>query len=463
MDNGRKGFVLITAILATSILIILTLPYVSRVATEYKLMAKIHNSTAALDMSEAGIERALWEINFGPNKGQFTATGYITGWSPSTDGHGNPISTLNGNVFQSGGANPMTLGYYSMTVLNDMNKTYDPNTNKIYITATGYAPQLTSPDRKTVNIVYLKPQHNFVTRAIGASGNQIGAITFGVQDKVDSFNSASYTTALQAYNATKQNANGNIATNGSIVFNTQAKVWGDARPGADHPFSSKPSNVSGAWGTLQAPLTTEPIPDNTLELSGAVSSNSNSNIIKGNVNDPAPIDADNNLSLGTQKSATLPGGTYYFKSITLGTQSTLNVGGTSKIYVDKAGISNGGNVSIGTQSNLYVNGTTVLYVLGGNVTVSTQGGINNVGVPKNLILYSTGNSISLITQTDFSGAIYAPNAAVSLTTQGDIYGALICKTFSGGTQAGMHFDLDLLNVDLLPTFTSNGVESWREN
>lgn len=457
--SKRRGFVLVTSILSTSIIIIVTLPYISRVANEYQQMAKIHNSTAALDVAEAGIERALWEISYGANKAAFTSSGYITGWTASTDGFANPISTSSGNAFVSGGANPKTLGYYDVSVLNDTHKSYDANTSKIYITATGCAPTITSSDKKKVKIVYLKPQHNFATRAISAIGNTPGAVTFGVQDKVDSYNSA-----LGTYSATHQNANGNIATNGSIVFGTQASVYGDARPGAAYPFSSKPSNVSGAWGTLAAPATAEPIPANTLELSGAASVNNNSNLVKGNVDDPSPLDGSNNLVLGMQKTVTLPGGTYYFKSIYLDTQSRLNVNGTSTIYVDKAGVSTGGNVTLGTQSNMYIGGTTVIYVLGGNVTIGTQAGINNPGVPKNLILYSTGATVSLTTQTDFYGAIYAPNAAVSLTTQGDIFGAVVSKTFTGGTQAGMHFDLDLLNVELLsnPYFDSNGVESWQE-
>ena len=184
-------------------------------------------------------------------------------------------------------------------------------------------------------------------------------------------------------------------------------------------------------------------------------SNDNSNIVKGSQYDPNPL---NGLafSLGTQKTATLPGGTYHFTSLTLGTQAVLNVTGPTTIYVDS------GNIAIGIQADLNITSTsaTKIFIDGGNMNVNTQGDVNNYGVPKNLMIYSTGSTITMTTQTDFSGAIYAPNADVTLTTQGEIFGSVSSKTIHCGTQAALHFDLDLLNVS--PVFESSGTSSWQE-
>ncbi len=451
--GGRRGFALVLALLTTSISLILMMAYISRVVGDYKFTGKIYTQTAALDLAEAGAERALWEINWGPNKAQFASTGYITGWTQTTDAAGNSTSTSNNNILKTGGTSLETVGYYDVTLIKDTHNTYDAATNRIYITATGYAPTRTGYDsRKKVKVVYeLYALHNF-SMGIGASGT--AGISLGTQGKIDSYNSANGT-----YAATKQNSNGNISTNGPITFGTQAKVYGDAHPGAAYPFSSKPSNVSGAWGTLQAPLVIDPIPQSTLDANRLPTGNSNGNIIKGNSGDPSPL-VGNALTLGTQKTVTLPGGTYYFSSITLGTQARMIVTGPSIIYVD------GGNVTVGTQADLNINvgGATTFYIAGGNMTVSTQGDINNLGVPKNLMIYSTGNTISLTTQTDLYASIYAPNAAVNLTTQGDIFGAISCKSFISGTQAGVHFDMDLLNVPIFPggSGTASGVNYWQE-
>jgi len=451
--RDQRGFALVLALLTASVSLILMMAYISRVVGDYRFTAKVYNSTVALDLAEAGIERALWEISWGPNKAQFESTGYITGWAHSTDAATNPISTSSDNVLQSGGTNSQTMGYYDVTVLRDQNKTYDTTTNKIYITATGYVPTKVNYDsRKRVKVVYeLYVLHNY-SMGIGASGT--AGITLGTQGKVDSYNSANGT-----YAETHTNSHGDIATNGPITFGVQAKVYGDAHPGADYPFSSKPSNVSGAWGTLQAPLVIDPIPQSALDAARFPTGNSNGNIVKGNISDPSPLVGDA-LILTSQKTATLPGGTYYFSSIRLDTQARMLVTGPSIIYVD------GGNVTVGTQAdiNIGIGGQTTFYIAGGDMTVSTQGDINNLGKPKDLMIYSTGNSISLTTQTDLYAAIYAPNAAVTLTTQGDIFGAISCKSFASGTQAGFHFDLDLLNVPIFPggSGAASGVNYWQE-
>jgi hypothetical protein len=201
-------------------------------------------------------------------------------------------------------------------------------------------------------------------------------------------------------------------------------------------------------------------------------------------------------------------------NLSLGTQATMTVAGTSTIHVKKTAANNG-NVSVGTQGkiNLYpdsgaLSGTTTpaalymnfdhsnsaltksgnitiltqgdlnvgkaadpthpvqatIYVDGGDMNVSTQGDVNNTGKPKNLSVYSSGLNINFNTQTDFYGSIYAPNAAVALTpttSQGEIFGSITSKTLTAGTQAGIHFDLALVNVpnawDYLP-----GISSWQE-
>ena len=451
--RDQRGFALVLALLTTSISVILMMAYISRVVGDYKFTTKIYNSTVALDLAESGVDRALWEINWGANKAQFTGTGYITGWTPSTDTATNPMNTSSGNILKTGGTDLQTIGAYDVTVLKDQHNTYDATSNKVYITATGYAPSKANYDSKrTVKVVYaLYALQNF-SMGIGASGTT--GISLGTQGKIDSYNSANGT-----YTQTHTNSHGDISTNGPITFGTQAKVYGDAHPGANYPFSSKPSNVSGAWGTLQAPLVIDPIPQSALNANRFPTGNSNGNIVKGNSGDPSPL-VGNALNLGTQKTVTLPGGTYYFSSITLGTQSKMTVTGPSTIYVD------GGNVSVGTQADLNINvgGATKFYIAGGDMTVSTQGDVNNLGAPKNLMIYSTGNVVNLITQTDLYAAIYAPNAAVSLTTQGDIFGSVSCKSFVSGTQAGVHFDMDLLNVPTFPdnSGTASGISYWHE-
>lgn len=451
---NRGGFALVLSLLTISVLLVLTIPYVSRVVTDYELTSKIYNSTIALNLAEAGAERAFYDSSFSgldtlDNLGEY----YV---ERSVSASGTPI-----------------------------------------IKATGYVPnKLSYKTKRTVKITYVKQPFR---KVVMSSGGGAGAITLGTQDKIDSYNSDNGT-----YAKTHTNSHGDIATNGSIVFGNQAKVYGDANPGASYPFPSKPSNVSGAWGTLPAPLALDPIPQTVLDgnvVTARSSHPNNANIQRGNPADPWPVDSNNNLHVGTQKTITLPGGTpttpavYYFTSITLDTQATINIpSGTTIIYVDKAATNGGninvgtqgainlggtttiymnhgnstksGDINVGTQGDLNINGKSTFYVDGGNINVSTQGDINtSTQIPKNLVVYSSGLNVGLTTQTDFFGAIYAPNAAVSLTTQGEIFGAVACKTISAGTQAAIHFDLALLNIsnglNVFDPFP--GVTSWQES
>ena len=448
MKYNRNGFVLILSLLTTSVLLILTIPYIYRVVSDYAITSKIYNSTAALNLAEAGAERAFWDTSFGGLDTLDDIGQYYVERSVSAGG----ITTIK---------------------------------------STGYVPnKLSYNAKRTVKITYVT---GYVRKAALASGSGPGAITLGTQDKIDSYNSNNGT-----YAQTHTNSHGDIATNGSIVFNTQAKVYGDANPGAAYPFPSKPSNVYGAWGTLQAPLALPTIPQATLDggIAAARTANNNTNIQKGNPGDPSPLDENKNLSVGTQKTITLPGGTpenptiYYFASIALNTQATMNVAGSAKIYVEKIATNGGnitvgtqgvvnlagttaiyvnggsyeksGNITVGTQGDLNINGKSTLYVSGGDINVSTQGDVNTAThIPKNLSVYSSGLNVALTTQTDFYGSIYAPNAAVSLTTQGEIFGSVSSKTISAGTQAAIHFDLALINepkvFDPPP-----GVTSWQE-
>lgn len=396
---NRRGFALVLALLTSSISLILMIAYISRVVADHKFTAKIYNSTLALDIAEAGAERALWEVGY--NSMTFS------GWTTAIDGSGNIIRSISVDSFQDSSGKNMGSYYVSVTVSADgMNAT---------ATATGYVPSKISPDStRTVRVTCAR--HNFGKAVIGLNG-----VTMSGQAYTDSYNST-----LGSYSSQPHTQNGDIASNGAISLSGQARVNGDANPGADYPFSGTP-NVSGSYGTLQAPIVVDPIPQAT--LAAAMASNNNSNIIKGDVNDPSPLNGYD-LSVSGPKTITLPGGTYYFTSISIGSQAVMNITGPCTIYVD-----------------------------GGTIVITGQG-IVNTGQPRNLLLYSTGLSINLAGQAAFAGAIYAPSATVTLTGQEKLYGSIICGSNLDSGQAAIHYDMDLLNVT--PVFANNRVTSWQE-
>ena len=381
--HNRKGFILVLSLLTASVILILVIPYISRVVADYRFTTKIYNSTAALDLAEAGIERALWEIGY-------NSMGF-TGWAAVTDGDGNTTRTISVNSFQTSTGD--TIGDYTVSAwisADGLSST---------VTSTGYAPNQVSQDAKrTVRVTCAR--NNFSKAIISLNG-----ITMSGQAYTDSYDSS-----LGPYSAQPHTQNGDIATNGAISLSGGAYVNGDANPGADYPFSGTPS-VSGSYGTLQSPIVVAPIPSSTMDA--ARLSNDNGNIIYAPYQNPLSGYA---FSVGSQSTITFPGGTYYFTSISIGSQSTINVTGPSTIYVD-----------------------------GGTVTISGQGVVNS-GSPANFVLYSTGASITLSGQSAFVGAIYAPSATVTLSGQENFYGSIICGANLDSGQAAIHYDLSLSNV-----------------
>lgn len=433
--RDRKGFVLVLSLLTTTVLLALIIPYVSRVVTDYGLTSKIYNSTAAIDLAEAGIERALWEII----------------WNNNTFSGVTPVPSYDENNVLTGYSYPITVNSFRNSS-NEIVGDYDVNAwlsidgRNATIVGTGYVPGRTRYDsKKTIKVTYVK--NNF-SRAVGASG--IGGITLGKNSIVDSYDSDNGT-----YADTHANSDGNIATNGPIVIPNNTHVYGDANPGEDYPFASQPAGVSGSWGTLQAPLAYDPIPSEVLSTEKASGLAAPGHGVITESETGSYTRADDNLVVN--KTITLTGGNYYFKSITVNNQGNINVTGQATIYVD------GGNILFNTQADMNISAKTAFYVDGGNITIETQGDINTLGVPKNLVIYSTGTNITLITQTDFYGAIYAPNALVSLTARtagGEMYGAIACDSFVSGTNTGVHFDKALLRES--PIFLNSRVSSWQE-
>lgn len=395
--NRRKGFILVVSLLAASVILILVIPYISRVVSDYRNTAKIYSSTAGLNLAEAGIERALWEIQY--NNMTFS------GWSTVTDENGNKTSTISVGSFQNSTGD--VIGDYTVSAwvsADGMSST---------ITSTGYAPNRVSPNgTKTVRVQCAR--NNFSGAVISLNGITMSGGAF----------TDSYDSSLGSYFVQPHTQNGDIATNGEIHLSGQAYVHGDANPGADHPFEGVPP-VSGSYGTLQSPVVVDPIPSSTIDA--ARLTNDNGNIIYEPY--PNPLNGYN-LSVGGSSSITLPGGTYYFTSISMSSQSSINITGPSTIYVD-----------------------------GGSVTLSGHGVINN-GLPRNLLLYSTGPNVTISGQSAFVGAIYAPSATVRLSGQGNFYGSIVCGSNLDSGQAAIHYDMNLSNV--LPVFSGNRVTSWQE-
>ena len=394
----ERGFALVTALLIIAILIVILVACMSRLVVEYRLASKFYDSTAALNLAEAGIERILW-------------------LNPSQDMHISPT------VLQTSAGR--TIGYYDVAVsiaADGLSGT---------AIATGYVPN-TGPAsmRRTIKVTFIK--NNFSKAVLS-----LNSITMSGQAKTDSYDSS-----LGAYNCILPGGDrnvgkeGDIATNGTITLSGQVYINGDANPGPDHPLPSNPNPatyISGKYGTLQAPMVVDAIP--AVTINNAKAANSNGNITITHMGETTPYTGGNSISVSGQDTMTLSGGTYYFTSVSTSGQGRINVTGPTVIFVD------GGNINISGQG--IVNST-------------------NNSQPKNLQVYATGSTISLSGQAAFYGAIYAPAASVTLSGQENFYGAIVCGSDVDSGQSAVHFDINLTGIYPVFEKNYDRVNSWQD-
>lgn len=402
--HSREGFVLISALLITSISLLLLIPYASGVLADLKLASIINDSTVALDLAEAGVERAIWEIRYNGKTSSFTI----------------PVSSFQSSTGDS-------KGEYEVTAALAGN-------NSATITSRGYVPDKTSYKAKKTVMVTYSFHRAFEKAVVGLNG-----ISMSGQALTDSYDSAALNAfgnpagynGLKADGTYNKSQEGDIASNGAITLGTNTYINGDANPGPDHPFSGTPP-VSGTYGTLQVPITVDPI-----VLPPDISSVNNNSQIVIPGDPPVAIftPGTQDLVLSGTTQIGLPAGTYYFTSVKMSGQSSINVTGAATIYIVGEG--------------------------GGAVDVNITGqGIVNSGKPGNLVIYYTGSAIKMAGQASFSGAIYAPLATVTMSGQVDIYGSIVCGSNVDSGQAAVHYDIDLARV--MPGFVDNKVTSWQE-
>ena len=64
-QQENQGFILVTSVIVTLIMLLLAGPFLFQLSADNKSHKKSSKSLTALSLAEAGVERAIWEINYG--------------------------------------------------------------------------------------------------------------------------------------------------------------------------------------------------------------------------------------------------------------------------------------------------------------------------------------------------------------------------------------------------------------
>jgi len=408
----ERGAVLAIALMVSVFLVILAIPFMTKLGGRYRTTEKAHAALAALNLAEAGVDRGIWEMKYGD----------ISTWSGTTSQRTLAMS----GVQASGGA---VVGNISVIVFN-------PGAVNPVLESTGMVALTGSATvSRTVRVV-LQPTPLFNYGAFGATSVNLSNLA-----STDSYNSQ-----IGAYGGSNVGAEGDVGTNstaaGAIIVNNNATVNGDAVVGTlGDPATGI---VTGSGATITGTRTAE-------------SENKDMPSV------PAPTGLANcgNLSVAIGGTQTISASGQY-GNITVNNNAILNISVDCTLYIT-------GTLTLSNNSQLNItNGARVQIYFGGNWSIDNNSTINNLSQdPTNLIMYGTDTftgSHTFSNNTATYAAMYFPKADITIYNNGAIYGSVIAKSVALANNADIHFDEALLNVQ--PNFVTGAsgvkVQTWQE-
>ena len=222
----------------------------------------------------------------------------------------------------------------------------------------------------------------------------------------------SYNSALGAYRAGTAGERGHVCSDGPITMSGSTAIHGDAHPGEGHSVSMTGSaDVVGEIEPRNQPLNLPAV-----DPGDAATNNNNSHIPTSSRGKQA-LNSRSEFSLSANDVVDLPPGTYYWAKLSLSGGSSINISGSTTIYVT------------------------------GDVNMSGGTVVNHTLQPKDLQLFPMGSKCTLSGNAEFYGVVYGPNTKVERSGASDYYGMIVGKEVLLSGAGGIHADesLGILN------------------
>ncbi|MBN1872528.1 MAG: hypothetical protein JW800_08150 [Candidatus Omnitrophica bacterium] len=385
-----SGVALISVVISTMLLSVLIGGLLSA-ATRAKVINIRHiRNLDALQLAEAGVDFAIWEINYG---GADFSTG--DGWSGT-----NPMTNTIDDFQDSSG------NVYGDVIVY----VYDHGSDFVTVMADASVdPGISGPPISRQVYVKLE-EHTIFDHALLAQ-DDIDVAGLGSIDSYDS--------SLGPYGGTNIGEDGDIITNSddeqAIRVHGDVIVHGDATTGPGGTVAIiGTGGITGSIGdTAEEFIPPVVVPSG---LQGLIS--------QGDIN----------------TTMTLYTGDYKFDSINLTSSKTLTLDGDINLYLV-------GDPSLRTLANAQIivtNGAVNIY-FDGDINLEGLGILNTSSSPENLAFYGTQSvtSVNLAGVGQCYGVFYAPSASFSISGTSDVYGAIVGNDISVSGSASIHYDKEL--------------------
>ncbi|UCC43714.1 MAG: hypothetical protein JSU65_11385 [Candidatus Zixiibacteriota bacterium] len=250
------------------------------------------------------------------------------------------------------------------------------------------------------------------------------SVTMDNQTCTDSYNSDS-----GSYASTQLDDDGDIGSNGEIILENTSTVNGDASTSSTGEiYVDAVSTVTGDTTSTAPVQDLTIIPQSEYDWAETISS-APSGFSGGYLYDPATYE----LSLATNDVLTLSSGVYYFSSITLDNNTSIQV----------------------------APGAEVIIYMTGNLTVGQTSSLNPGGSPSDLLIYSQGTELNIGQSTEIRAAFWGPTTAISIQQNTDVYGSFVGQSILMQNSTCVHYDRSLREITS-DKISEMIVVAWRE-
>jgi hypothetical protein len=411
--NEEQGFVLIVGLVVMSFLLLLAVPFLYQLSFENKLTNKSYKSSAALSLAEAGVERAIWELNYGD----------ITTWAGDSSLRAMTISS-----FQTPDGN----------VIGDIEiRVEDLDGDNPVVSSSGRVALVESRVLSKCARVVLE-EEKYKPWINGIFGDE--ELDFSSNAIVDSYDSRE-----GAYGGSNMGSEGHVGTNGThygcIDLASNARIYGNALSGPE----TIPEDVIITWGNA--------------EIFGEMDSLSEPNDMPS-VPLPEGLLYNGDYSLGGNDLDTIDESGVY-TSFRLDSNCTVTITADVTLYVT-------GEFAMRSNSQLEIApGVKVTIYLGGSFIQHSNTQINNLSEdPTSLLILGTDTFNGVMewnSNTQFWGSVYVPKADVHFNSNADFYGSISAKSFQCDSNSKIHYDLALAALALDGVDgTPFKIKSWQE-
>ncbi len=407
--DKERGFILVVGMIVMTFLLLLALPFLFQTSVESRLTVKSYKVSTALSLAEAGIERAIWELNYGD----------ISSWTGD-----DTLRTMNISSLQASGGN----------VIGDIEiRVVEPDADDPVVESTG-------------RVAYIGPQKLARTVRSALGGYPPFKFAAFAEDGImidQGVAIDSYDTRNGAYdNPGNAGSEGDIGTNSgefnAIYMDNSADLAGDAVSGYESDpesviITDPGANIDGEKRALEYKIKLPAIIPPELPYKGDYFITGEDTIIESGRYDSFTMEANS--------------------EVTIDGDVTLHI--TADFYMDQ-----------NSRLDIAIGASLQIIMGSGGFEMDQSSTINNLSKdPTKFVLFGTASftgDIYIDQGSEFYGAIYAPNAFVELDQGDGFYGAIIANDILFDKHTVLHYDKALEDLEILPSMGAlYEVKSWQ--